>query len=165
MISDVIGINVDIPEDRDQAISQLKRISRRMRAISMLMISMTMINIALTLGAIYGISISGLYTQELSLIVGAIIIFTAFAVLAAFRFDFFKREGDAYFEELSDELHAVKISEPDDKSSFGARIVMRNYSNYSSLPLIPGRFGPGIIAGVNLLQPLLILPFLTTVVA
>nr|VFK12118.1 MAG: hypothetical protein BECKLPF1236A_GA0070988_100668 [Candidatus Kentron sp. LPFa]VFK28179.1 MAG: hypothetical protein BECKLPF1236C_GA0070990_1006014 [Candidatus Kentron sp. LPFa] len=165
MISDVIGINVDIPEDRDQAISQLKRISRRMRAISMLMISMTMINIALTLGAIYGISISGLYKLELSLIVGAIIIFTAFAVLATFRFDFFKREGDAYFEELSDELHAVKISEPDDKSSFGARIVMRNYSNYSSLPLIPGRFGPGIIAGVNLLQPLLILPFLTTVVA
>jgi hypothetical protein len=81
-------------------------------------------------------------------------------MIFALIFDYLRKEGDAYFEELSDELHGAKISNKEEiknsspsdaEFSLGARIIMRNYSNCSSLPLIPGRYGPALIVGINLL--------------
>nr|VFJ68049.1 MAG: hypothetical protein BECKFW1821C_GA0114237_101341 [Candidatus Kentron sp. FW] len=164
MISGVVGS----PKTRDQVISDLGRISGNMRITSMIIMLATIINVALTFvvmyGAMYRVSVLGLYGGELIRMVEPVVMFTVFVVVAAFLFVFLKKRGDAYFEELSDELHASGASEPNrDEFSLSARIVMRSYSNYASLPLIPGRFGPGIIAGLNILLSLLILPFLVAI--
>ena len=48
--------------------------------------------------------------------------------------------------------------------SLKARIIMRNYSNCSSLPLIPGRYGPVIIVGFNLILTFIAVFFTSTLI-
>nr|VFJ91660.1 MAG: hypothetical protein BECKLFY1418A_GA0070994_101736 [Candidatus Kentron sp. LFY] len=153
------GHEIDGHKDRDEVISGLERISGRMRVVSMLIMTTTLSNMVLTLWTVHRISISDLSRWGASEMTVFILFCTIVAIMAAIGFDFLKRTGDAYFEELSDELHGSKIS--DKEYSLKGRIIMRGYSNHASLPLIPGRFGPGIIAGVNLLLPFLTLIFVT----
>lgn len=151
------GHDINSPKDRDEVISGLERISGRMRIVSVLIMLITLANMVLTLWTIHGISMSNLSDWSISENTAGVLFFTTAAVIAIVLFDFLKRRGDAYFEELSDELHGSKISDED--FSLGARIIMRSYSNHSSLPLIPGRFGAGIMAGANILLSFLTLTF------
>lgn len=145
-----------ITEERDKALSRLEHLSDRLRSISMQIMLMTLVNIALTLAAVSGIF---RYFKSETLYVAVIavpVVCAILAIVSALQFDFYRKEGDAYFEELSDELHGSKISNNKEtyvreEFSLRARIIMRNYSNCASLPLIPGRYGPGIMAGVNLM--------------
>nr|VFK35206.1 MAG: hypothetical protein BECKMB1821I_GA0114274_11049 [Candidatus Kentron sp. MB]VFK77194.1 MAG: hypothetical protein BECKMB1821H_GA0114242_11089 [Candidatus Kentron sp. MB] len=152
---------ISSPRNRDQAISELEHISGKMRITSMLIMLTTVVNIMLTLWITYGMSTLNLSRREIYELVHVAWFCTIFAIIVVLLFDFFKRKGDACFEELSDELHGSKV--PNEDFSLSARIVMRSYSKYASLPLIPGQFGPGIMAGVNILLPFLILTFMTAV--
>ncbi|MDZ7361412.1 MAG: hypothetical protein ONB46_11925 [candidate division KSB1 bacterium] len=82
-------------------------------------------------------------------------------------FENLRRGGDALFEEISDKLHwyvgyrkqkengaAANDGQPPD-----ARLVLRAFAGAADLPLIPGKFGPAIYAGVNLVFALLFLYF------
>jgi hypothetical protein len=79
-----------------------------------------------------------------------------------------RKTGDALFEEISDELQRrFKRRTVSDKPSvsgepspyLAARITLRSFSSTADLPLVPGKFGPGLYAFVSVVQ--LILEFLT----
>jgi hypothetical protein len=155
----VINSDKIFTEERGEAITRLERLCRRLRLCSILIISITFANTTNSLA----IAFIHLFSREYNFVLITTSIFFSFCVLMfAVTFDYLKKEGNAYFEELSDELHGAKISNKEDvkkssmsdeQFSLGARIIMRNYSNCSSLPLIPGRYGPALMVGVNLILP------------
>lgn len=138
---------------RREAITRLDRLCKLLRFYSILIISTTFFNIANSFLYV----LSGRNSDFLLLSS----IFFAFCVLIfALTFDYLRKEGDAHFEELSDELHGAKISNKEEiknsstsdaEFSLSARIIMRNYSNCSSLPLIPGRYSPALMVLGNLI--------------
>lgn len=143
---------------RREAITRLDRLCRQLRFYSILIIATTFVNIINSFGIVFH-DYYQLKIFNLSLTL-FLILFAFFVLIFALIFDYLRKEGDAYFEELSDELHGAKISNneevknsstSDAEFSLGARIIMRNYSNCSSLPLIPGRYGPALTVGVNLI--------------
>lgn len=87
-----------------------------------------------------------------------------FAVLLVFmnlisliRYERLHKRGDTLFEEISDELNWYLREPPAEKSSVAnrtppitVRVVLRSYTRTTDLPLIPGRFGPGIYGLVNI---------------
>lgn len=84
-------------------------------------------------------------------------------LVAALRFDQLRREGETLFEVISDELHAKTDSNYSDSEreqgkqiSIWAKYVLREFSRNSDVPLIPGKFGPGILCLVNLLLAFLL---------
>lgn len=83
------------------------------------------------------------------------------ALLSVGLYETFRREGDALFEEISDELEwdirsrRISAKMPQEKPELAVRTVLRKFARASDLPLIPGRFGPAIYAGLNLLLGIL----------
>ena len=78
--------------------------------------------------------------------------------------EYLRRLGDALFEEISDEFQRPMMKSVPEESEFGpppndldARVALRSFSSTADLPLIPGKFGPGIYALINI--GLLILEF------
>jgi hypothetical protein len=93
-------------------------------------------------------------------------VFVNLAVIVLF--ENLRRGGDALFEQISDELHwhvgYRKQKEngavaDDDGQLSDARLVLRAFAGAADLPLIPGKFGPAIYAGVNVVFALLFLYF------
>lgn len=90
-----------------------------------------------------------------------------FVLVCVVYFETLRKRGDVIFEELSDDLQwyirdgkklQTHTGDYDDSESWAeerptlsARIVLRAFSQAADLPLIPGRFGPAIYAGINLL--------------
>ena len=132
---------------------------------------------------VLGFAISSL-TLSLALVVVAprigfivptssVIIATGFAnVICVLGFEILRKNGDALFQEISDELQwrigrksklprskepSISSATPQlkvDKYSkykpdLDARIILRNFTLASDLPLIPGRFSPAIYIGLN----------------
>ncbi len=147
--------NEDLETDLIYALKTLEHISERLRHVSQVLIIITLFNLVVTMMAM-----SGMYrlfrAEALVLSFSMIpIIFGIFAVMFAFRFDSLRRDGDAYFEELSDELHGRKLKESNESyandRSLKARVIIRRYSNASSIPLVPGKYGPASIAVINII--------------
>ncbi|MCX7113104.1 MAG: hypothetical protein NTX45_23910 [Proteobacteria bacterium] len=165
-VSSIVKNDINLSRvERDAALSKLESLTDRLRKSSALITLSTLVGILLTFLTISGLTFRlGHYT--LFVIIGTQILFSFSAILLALKFDYLRKEGDAYFEELSDELHGARILNQNDNTdsainsekrfSLKARVIIRNYSNSSSLPLIPGRYGPGVMVGVNF-----ILGFLT----
>jgi hypothetical protein len=82
-------------------------------------------------------------------------------------YDRFRKRGDAYFEEISDELQwDLKLSKKSDSNlerkrpDIEARVILREYINVTDLPLVRGRNGITIYALVNIFS--LIIFFFTS---
>ena len=146
--------------ERKEALSKLEVLTNKLRFTSKLIMAFTFLGTFFAFAAVSIILYP--YADFIKICLIIITIFSCItAILNTLKFDYLRKEGDAYFEELSDELHGAKILNEKDTTylannsedfSLKARIIMRNYSNSLSLPLIPGRYGPGVIAGVNLLM-------------
>lgn len=105
------------------------------------------------------------FPMSMGFMVNAVILF--FVLAGVVYFEILRKRGDAIFEELSDELQwyirdgrklKTQTGDYDDSESWAeerptlnARIVLRTFSRTTDLPLVPGRFGPAIYAGINLL--------------
>ncbi len=151
--------------ERDEALVKLERLTCDLRFESKNVVSFTLFNAALALltasGFIFRVFPPDSENEWLSSMpIILSLLFSVVAITGSIRFDDIRKEGDAYFEELSDELHGARLSKLEitegsenstEKFSLKARIIMRNYSNNSSIPLIPGKYGPGIMTGANLL--------------
>jgi len=97
--------------------------------------------------------------------------FVGFAVLmnlvVIVVFENLRKGGDALFEKISDELHWYlgyrkqkdNGTAANDGQPLDARLVLRAFARAADLPLIPGKFGPAIYAGVNVVIALLFLYF------
>lgn len=140
------------------ALQRLDYLSMQLRSVALLIMALSMANVAVTL------LVSGGIVRSFPSHLAELFVLTLPAALAvsvlflAFRFDYLRKEGDAYFEELSDELHGKRASMDDsekaERLSLRARVIIRTYTNTSSLPLVPGKYGPAIMAAVNLMLAL-----------
>jgi len=83
------------------------------------------------------------------------------AIVQAFWFEVTRKRGQAYFEELSDELQwRMRYEEEMDMPRIARhrpplrdRIVLREFLHGADLPLIPGRLGPAVYVVGNLVLP------------
>lgn len=84
------------------------------------------------------------------------------SVVFAIMFESVKKRGDAVFKELSDELQwhvrfekvrdpFPPASPPESRPGLSTRVALREFALSTDLPLIPGRYGPGIYVAINLI--------------
>lgn len=85
------------------------------------------------------------------------------SAVLAIRFESFKKRGDVLFKELSDELQwHVRFETgsdpfgkdrppPESRPGLNTRVVLREFAQSTDLPLIPGRYGPGLYVAINLM--------------
>ena len=74
-------------------------------------------------------------------------------------YEMLRKQGESLFEEISDELEwhveGVRVtdraSDVVERPHLHARIILRSFARTTDLPLVPGKFGPALYAGVNLL--------------
>jgi len=141
----------------EYATERLEFIARKLRFSSLLLIFSTSINILVVFTLMFYISrLGSKFTFfDPSMFPTASIIITLIIIFLALIFDISKKNGNAFFEELSDELHKRKISEKNESyknnSSLMTRVIMRQFTNNMSLPLFPGPYGPTILVVTNLL--------------
>ena len=88
--------------------------------------------------------------------------FAGLASLAAIStlilFETRKKRGNALFDELSDE-YQWNLLAPERKSTdadrgkppIDVRVILREFSRASDLPLVPGKYGPSAYVGINVL--------------
>ncbi len=140
------------PDEIMSVLDSLEYITQRLRQYAQILLMTTLINLVFTMMVMSGMLHFLIRSVNISML---LVIFGIVAVMFAFRFDILKRDGDAYFEEISDELHGKKLREDqyihENKISLKTRVIIRRYSNASSLPLIPGKYGPAIMAAINIL--------------
>jgi len=87
-------------------------------------------------------------------LVGAGLLCAAFAVSAIaliVKFDNLRRKGDALFQEISNDLQNVPGDSLRSATGREIRILLRELSAESELPLFSGRSGPGVYAVTNLI--------------
>jgi hypothetical protein len=82
-----------------------------------------------------------------------------FTLVLALRHDALRRSGDAIFSELSDEMQLRRVARdvgrdresPDpERNRFEIRLLLREYTHASDLPLLPGRYGPLVWCAIAL---------------
>jgi hypothetical protein len=85
------------------------------------------------------------------------------ALFYSVTFESRRKEGDALFKEISDELQwyirferaetsKTASSAPEHRPDLGARLTLRTYAQTSDLPLIPGAYGPLLYALINIVS-------------
>jgi uncharacterized protein YacL len=140
--------------DLTSALDSLQMITDKLKYIAQSLVVATVINLIVTL--LISMRITSLFESKLMEVNITLIplICGLMVALLAFRFDSFRRDGDIYFEELSDELHANKLKSNSDRNELAlkARIVIRRFTNAASLPLLPGKYGPALLLFINLLM-------------
>jgi hypothetical protein len=89
------------------------------------------------------------------------ILATLLAMVGIVRYDTLRKRGDALFEEISDELQwNIRIESKQEltmaeRPELNARVALRSFARATDLPLVPGKYGPGIYATINFLMLLL----------
>lgn len=137
------------------ALDSLESITNRLKILSQMLIMTTLINLVLSMMLMSGMwrafssPVEGLTASVIPVICGI------YAIMMAFKFDVLRRDGDAFFEELSDELHGKKLRSNENVKetdvSLKARVIIRRYSSAASLPLFPGAYGPTMVAVINIM--------------
>lgn len=154
------------------SLDNLERISLRLRMYGNLVFLLTLIDILLVVFITLGIR----YFYGLTLRTGPFL--TIFATVnfvatlcTVVLYEYLRRKGDAYFEEISDELqwnvgYRRRTSNPDKNADetppLQIRVILRSFARTTDLPLIPGKFGPAIYAGINVVLALFLLSSLVT---
>lgn len=161
------------PEDeRDELgafIAQMQRISQILRSLGLGMLLLTMIN----LGAAAAIGVGLIATFEALLFSTGIFITV---VMLGMVFERYRRDGEAIYGEVTDELHRARSDESSELSRsypsaeesserprmysprvesserprMSFRIALKNFASSMELPLIPGRYGVSIYLSLNL---------------
>ena len=138
---------------------RFKEINHRLRSTGALLVMLTITNIALLLMGIS--SFFSLLSKPFLVCSFGIAIFCAGA---AYVFDILRRDGNILFEIISNELHSVEaepfLDEPVETVNveddikidrIDALVELRQFTQNSDMPLLPGKFGPAILLLVNLL--------------
>jgi hypothetical protein len=144
----------------NRAVSELRFITGRLRIFGTVTLVATVINIGILFWAVYLVARPKYFIETRSfeggssLIVVSIIIPMATIILLSLH-ETLRKRGDALFQELSDELQwhvgrRLESDMPRERPLLAARVSLRAFSAASELPLVPGRFGGAVYAGLNL---------------
>jgi len=140
-------------------------ITSRLNRLGLMSLFATVTNVVMTVLSLTSIP----YMRddfELQDLVGPLVFLDALVALTAVvlltLFDVLRRRGDTVYEALSDEVEHLlsRRSASGQPTSFRVplylRLTMRGYASATQLPLVPGRSGPAVLAGLNLLLLLLV---------
>jgi len=129
----------------------LKKATVQLRIIGFIIFSITSINILFLLLCL----IEGKSTLEHW--VYSIIALTFGNFILTIYFEYLRKRGEAVFEEISDDLHWYigykkenSKENSEKKPGLEIRVLLRSFAKITDLPLIPGRFGPAIYIGINI---------------
>jgi len=146
----------DDPSGLSDALLQLKEVSLSMRSDGSAIFGFTTGNLAF--------AVASLFLGPWSLLLAGSVISGLIALAIAVVYESWRKQGDALFEEISDELQwnirGTRLlqdkSLAEERPALQARVILRAFARASDLPLIPGRLGPAVYVVVNLLIPVLL---------
>jgi hypothetical protein len=139
------------------ALLRLERVSLSLRKSGRLAFIFTIVNLAFAiLSLLYGARLDR--PTHWSVLAWSLISGMCASALVVMC-ESWRKQGDALFEEISDELQwnvrgaRLLKDKPlvKERPELQARVVLRTFARASDLPLIPGKFGPAIYVAVNLL--------------
>lgn len=138
--------------DEDDLAYHLSRINSRMRTLGLMSLGFTLLNFAvLSIGVPYIMFVGSRYSYILLMVTSLSTITAFFAMVSLALLDRRKREGEAVFQELSEQLEAEAGRDLDNrKISSRMRVTIREFGQSAELPLISGRSGSTIYAVVNI---------------
>ena len=137
----------------ERSVAELSHVAHRLRRMGQLILLATVVNIGVLIWEV-GRSARWDHSSDESLMILSICI-SAATLASLGLFEALRKRGDAIFQELSDELqwHVGRSfggPPPLERPLLHARIALRTFSAAAELPLVPGRFGGAIYAGLNL---------------
>ncbi len=135
-------------DELEWAYKRLELIGNRLKLVSLYLLTATVLNLSIifcALGKV--IYIYNPFVTVLTLIATFNVFFMAL------WFDTLRKDGKSYYDEISGVLHATSKNENNEfhDSSIMARVAVRKFMNSYEIPLIPGKFGPGLIVVINVL--------------
>ena len=153
------------PSSLEAQLNQLNRISVRLRHLGMMAFIFTpasLVSLVATLFVRW--SFNGFSAMLAMNILSLILIVSA--LVAAVMFEINRKEGDALFEEISDELQweeqlmryyqKLADAEPTEGRPFAdVKIILRSFARAADLPIIPGKFGPAVYVAASLIMLLI----------
>jgi len=155
-------------EPLEDALVRLQRTTERLRLARIFASVLTSLNI---LGVLFMFELVTNMFGFVADSVKSFMVFTGFAALmnlvVIILFENLRKEGDRLFEKISDELHWYlgyrkqkdNGTATNERPPLDARVILRAFARVADLPLIPGKFGPAVYAGVNVVIALLFLYF------
>lgn len=147
--SEFYDSNLKERENVEFFIDRLRYVTASLRMLGLLALLMTIVNV--TTVALY----TELYWRNVALMQLSV---TLTVILVLIFHEFKKKLGDTLFEEISDEMQwylvkdrkeMLKKSDKEETPPISARIQLREYVKTSDLPIIPGKFGPGVYVLIN----------------
>jgi hypothetical protein len=136
-------------------LSDLRYITRRLQRFGLIALVFTLLNFG---ALILSLSLRYLPVGFLTSILLAFylpIFATLVSIVSVVRYDSLRKRGDALFEEISDELQWNVRNDLNlkptmaERPMLNARVALRSFARATDLPLIPGKYGPGIYATTN----------------
>lgn len=143
------------PRGIDDYLMDLHRTTLNLRVLGLQILSLSVLNLC------GFIAMAGIFADRAVLFV-CITVLTGTIILCAAFHDAMRRHGEVLFEEVSDELQWQRTEaknrprrlgemQQGDRPTLDARVTLRSFSYVADLPLVPGKFGPGIYVALNLL--------------
>ncbi len=137
-------------EELEWALKRLEHTGQRLKITSITLLALSLLHISLVFSALSRL----LYINSSGVTMLSITLTFAVFFLALW-FDALRKDGKSYYDEISGVLHgaSTKTEEPREfkTDSLMARIAVRKFMNSYDIPLIPGKFGPGMLVLFNVL--------------
>ena len=152
------------------ALRKLSNIVDALRQIGLVILCVTTLNLVLSVAALFArinenqskiptqLSASEGPVAPASSMIGFFSVLVGLAVLfAIINFESSRKQGNALFEEISDELQWLPVKKetesnlPEYRPNIEVRLILRSFVQCVDLPLIPGRFGPILYVIINVI--------------
>jgi hypothetical protein len=139
----------------DHALRKLEYLTRILRMTGLYVFTSTVFCLVLSFLTILRIAPTmAIFKIILYLAIG----FGGVSLVLVIFYESYRKQGEALFEEISDELQwhirfvgdNEKRSTSDVRPGLEARVVLRFFARATDLPLVPGRFGPAVYVMVNI---------------
>ena len=140
----------EIDDDVEWALAGMRRAGKRLTFVSVLLLSVTCFHTLILAMLSSGL---GFLARDGYMLLSAILTMAVF--FGAIFFDSTRKHGKSYFDEMSGALHGhtSRFIEGGKKNHelLRVRVQVSQYFNTTDIPLVPGKFGPGIVLIFNLI--------------
>lgn len=135
-------------EELQWAFTKLESIGHKLKLVSSILLTATLLNLSLVFSTLGGaLHLNGSFITSLSITV------TFFVFFLALWFDALRKDGKSYYDEISGVMHATSKNNDYEieNSSIMARVAVRKFMNSYEIPLIPGKYGSGVLVVLNVM--------------
>jgi len=135
-------------EEMEWAFRRLESIGQKLKLISTMLLTITLLNLSLVLSSTgRALYLNSTFVTFLS------IVSTFFVFFLALWFDSLRKDGKSYYDEISGAMHTGYANERSDYGgeSIMARVAIKKFMNSYDIPLVPGKYGPGVIVALNMI--------------